>query len=227
MSLVGWVRVCLAAIVVLWSVVAYQDCQNKRLAANLAKTAADLQESRMTAEGWERTAKATEREMGELVPDLTQQLEAAKAVNAKLLAASTATGSVTIRVRPPAPGGPPPLAGSIGGQGETTSPLVVSPGPQVDVEIEAKFQEAVAGLADGRIEWTRRLWLRQAGLDAPWSEVPLQGEAVVAPELVAAWKAYIAPRRKIRFGWTVAVGVGIGIDGRPNAGVFAGWGVQF
>lgn len=233
MSLVNWLRIAIAGFLLAWGMVAYQDCKNRGLSKDLAKTAADLQEAMMDKAEWETAAVGAKVELQETVPELERQLAAAKEANATLLAAAQSTGRVKIRVRPlaqtDAPASAPPPGGLDEGEREA-GPLPVSAPPQPEIEIEAKFQEAVAGLADGRISWTRRLFLRQAVPDAPWSEVPLHGEAVVAPELVAAWQAYIAPqtvKRRWRTGWTVGVGVAYGIGGRATAGAFVGWGIQF
>lgn len=201
---------------------------NRAAARELAARVA-IQDTTLKAAGWEKAAKASQRELAETVPALQAKIDAAKKAEVPVLAANrtrteTVTFDISVEDRP---------SSSTAGAGEANSPSSPQPpGKTTPVGVSAEVQTAVAGLDDGTIEWTSRIFATVS-----WGALKTEGECTegepcqtkelpvktsktgVAPELEKAWAAWKAPPS---YRLDALIGASLGLDGIGVMGEVSG-----
>lgn len=242
-------RVAAILVLILGIALGIQTWRLNRAAARELAARVAIQDATLKAAGWEKAAKASQRELTAIVPELEAKLAAAKKAEVPVLAANrTQTETVTFDIpvgdRPPS---------STAGAGETAAAASPQPpGSTSPVGVSADVQTAVAGLDDGTVEWTSRVFATVSwgalktpgecaeGEPCETKELPVKtskSKTGVDPDLTAAWKAWKNPPPKFaalprgirqwRAGWFVGPGLAVALDGRVSAGVLVGWGAQF
>jgi hypothetical protein len=201
---------------------ALQRAELERMGAVLAREAS-------------RKAEARLREMEEIVPSLRAELAAARRTGAVPAIVTNVRGDGTAVAVPC--GDQVPRAPAVEpAAAEGTPPPI----PSVAVTPHARAESAVFVTADGTIATKGRLfaWLTWKDGASPVQELsPSSIEAIVAPEIGAAWRAYqdrsprvsLVPRplRHWRLGYACGIGVGLGFDARAWTGAACIVGVSF
>jgi len=183
-------KVALVVILILGVAVVAQAYMINRERLKVAAAVADKQAAVLETNGWKRAAVERGAELLKKVPALEAELAAAREVKAPvLIAGRTITERVPFNIpcgdRPPSP-----TAGA-GESGMTST--APPPAGNAAVDVSADVQTAVAGLADGRVEWASRVFATlRAGDWTETRELPVHESAVgVDPKLTAAWRNYV------------------------------------
>ncbi len=227
---------------VLFVAVLVQTWRLRRASDHELKARAEAQGKTLVDAGWLLATVASQRQLEALVPDLRSQLQAAKDSSSTIAVASHWTGhgaEVAVPctvVMGPSAGATPPSSSPVPDPGSSGAPPTVAVTPHV------KIDDAIALDDLGRIYVARKVQARLSvgeSWASSWEAIEPDGisQTKVDPQLVAAWKAYrnppprvsIVPRgtRGWRAGWFVGPALTIGFDGKLDAAVSVGWGVQF
>lgn len=186
------------------------------------------QDAALEAQGWKRTAQASQAELARVVPALAEQTAAAKKAEALLALASHWTGHGSAVAVPCPPNMGPPTSGA--DAPATTPPGTASADPLVYVTPHVRIDDAIALDNAGGVYVTRKVATRLS-IGETWTNgwQPVTpdvaaddpNETAFAKELGTAWRLYKTPPYSLE----VFVGPSVGGDGiGVNGGVVGGRG---
>lgn len=233
MTRIAWAAAALLALALAVQSWRIYQAEHAAIAAAAARQRAEL-----AASGWKDAAEASQRELASTVPQLREQLDAARRANAELLLTHrTTTAPEAFLVPFDCPGA---TSSPGAGAGEPAAPHGAPQPTGIPVAVTVDSQTAVVALADGSIEWSGRLFATLSS--GEWHETreltPLHDTLAADSDLGRAWAAWrnrpprvaigFRPVSQWRAGWVA--GAGLSYDPfaqRLAPAVFVGWGISF